>query len=91
MPSHSLPPVEIPPLWAHWRRTLRRWGGVQAVIALLEAFGPLTILAAQFLYLGQPFWGRGEAHISWQSLANLLEDSEQQRVFVQFLQESKSQ
>ncbi len=70
---------------------LRRWGGVQAVITLLEAFGPLTIVAAQFLYLGQPFLGRGEAQMSWQSLADLLEDSEQQRVFVQFLQESESQ
>ncbi len=79
---------DILPVWEVWKQTLRRWGGVQAAITVLEAFGPLTIVAAQFLYLGQPLFAGRNGH--WQSLAHLLEDSDQQRVFIRFLQENEA-
>ncbi|RMF50065.1 MAG: hypothetical protein D6755_01645 [Anaerolineae bacterium] len=79
---------DILPIWERWKQTLRQWGGTQAAITVLEAFGPLTIVAAQFLYLGEPLFASRHRH--WQSLAHLLEDSEQQRAFIRFLQENEA-
>ncbi len=87
MQEHFVPsPLPIA-IWKPWRQNLRRWGITHYVTALLQAAGPLTALAAQFIYLGEPFLSQGTKMTYWRSLANLLEDSEQQRLFIQYLQE----
>jgi hypothetical protein len=50
----------------------------------LDAAGPLSILAAQLIYLSQPFAGRSS---SWQAFAHLLENKEESRSFAAFLRE----
>ena len=70
--------------WEDWAHFLQRWGIRQPATALLEAAGPLSIFAAQLIYLGQPFLG---SHSSLQELARLLENKEESRSFAAFLRE----
>ncbi len=73
-----------PAQWEEWARFLQRWGIRQPASALLEAAGPLSILAAQFIYLGQPFLGQ---NTSLKAFAQLLENREESRSFAAFLRE----
>lgn len=70
--------------WEEWARFLQRWGIRQPASALLEAAGPLSILAAQMIYLGQPFLGHSA---SLRNFAQLLENKEESRSFAAFLRE----
>lgn len=74
-------------LWRNWAEALRRRGLGQIAAALLEAGGPLNLVAAQVVYLGQPLLGSSAPHGSWQALAHLLEDAEQTQSFVTYLRE----
>jgi hypothetical protein len=58
---------------------------------ILEAVGPLAVLGAQALYIGQPLFNRSmpEGHLD--ALARLLEDSTNTRAFVDYLREAPSQ
>lgn len=87
MQEHFVPSSLPIAIWKQWRQNLRRWGIAHYTAALLKAVGPLTALAAQLIYLGEPFLGQGTKMTYWRSLASLLEDSEQQRLFIQYLQE----
>lgn len=58
---------------------------------LLEAGGPFIVLAAQMIYLGQPFLRQAMPEGHLQALVNLLEDQEEGQMFVTFLREEKSQ
>lgn len=58
---------------------------------LLEGGGPLIPLAAQLVYLGQPFLSGGNASRHLQALAELLEDREETLSFATFLREDKVQ
>ncbi len=87
MQEHFVPsPLPIA-IWNQWRQNLRRWGVTHYVTALLQTAGPLTTLAAQLIYLSEPFLGQGTKITQWRLLANLLEDSEQQRSFIRHVQE----
>jgi hypothetical protein len=55
---------------------------------LSEAAGPLAILGAQVLYLGQPLLGRGGSGDSMRALAQLLEDPTELTQFARFLREA---
>ena len=57
---------------------------------LLEVAGPLTILLAQFVHLGQPFLGGAAAGDQWQALAELLEDPTKTKAFAQYLKEENT-
>jgi hypothetical protein len=75
------------PIWAHF---LHRWGIDQPAAAILEAAGPLGLLAAQFIYLGQPLFSGAESHAKWSALAKLLESEQDRLSFASFLREEVS-
>lgn len=60
------------------------------VATVLEATGPLTVLGAQAVYIGQPLLRLAFAGEYLDALTNLLEDSKQQRAFVSLLREVPS-
>ncbi len=76
--------------WKKWTTFLQRWGLQEFVAWLLEATGPITIIGAQVVYVGQPllelFWPRG--HVK--ALAELLEEPQTTQAFVCYLREASS-
>lgn len=76
--------------WPTWASFLRRWGLDQPTAAMLEAAGPLGLLAAQFIYLGQPLFSGMNSHAKWNALANLLESEQDRLSFAAFLREEVS-
>jgi hypothetical protein len=78
---------EKPAIWSEWAQTLQRWNLKGAVALLLEAAGPMNILFAQLVHLGQPIMGRPDRQASWQSLAQMLEHPETCRQFAAYLQQ----
>jgi hypothetical protein len=75
--------------WEGWARTLQRWGVHEIVAALLESAGPLTILLAQFVYVGQPFLRGTYSGERLQALAKMFEDPQESRSFAIFLREDR--
>jgi hypothetical protein len=75
------------PDWSTWAAFLRehRLDGLAAW--LLEAAGPLTLLVAQFLYVGGPLFRPTFTPLQINGLARLLEDPQQARDFAAFLRE----
>ncbi len=76
-------------IWRVWASTLHRWGLQNLVASFLEAAGPLTLLGAQAIYLGQPFLKGILPANHTQALAELFEDSRQAQEFVSFLREKE--
>ena len=74
-------------MWRVWEQTLHRWGVREWVASILEAAGPLNLLAAQALYLSQPLLGSAIPGGSLEALARVLEDPAERQAFVHFLQE----
>ncbi len=70
--------------WPLWIDSLRKQGLTELAAWFLEAAGPLNILGAQVLYLGQPFIS-STAYRGWQALANLLEQEDEARAFATLL------
>ena len=75
-------------VWQGWSESLQRWGVDQLAASLLETSGPLSILAAQIIYISQPL-------VSWivsidqiNALAALLEEPAQARAFSTHLREA---
>lgn len=77
-------------IWQDWARNLHRWGLHHVVASMLEATGPLTILGAQAVYIGQPLLRLAFAGEYVDALASLLEDRQQQGAFVSLLREVPS-
>lgn len=77
-------------IWRDWARNLQLWGVSAWAAAFLDAAGPFTILGAQLLYLSEPWlnWMVSEEKIA--SLARLLEDPTNKRMFIELLQEAKT-
>jgi hypothetical protein len=78
-------------IWQIWARILHRWGVQDLVAALLEAIGPLNLIGAQAVYIGQPFLNAlvPEGHL--EALADVLEDPEKTQAFTSFLREESHQ
>lgn len=55
--------------------------------SFLEAAGPLSLIGAQFVYVGQPILRGIVADKHLRALANMLEDNAQRQAFVAFLLE----
>ncbi|RME86687.1 MAG: hypothetical protein D6770_11315 [Anaerolineae bacterium] len=72
--------------WSYWADLLRQWGLQDLAVRLLEAAGPLTVLGAQALYFLQPFVQNDALH----ALAQTLEDDQEMRAFVAFLQRERA-
>jgi hypothetical protein len=73
--------------WRVWAGNLQRWGLQDWVASALEAAGPLTLLAAQAVYIGQPFLRPFFPEDHLKALANLLEEPVQTKSFASFLRE----
>ena len=69
---------------------LRRWGLGTPGSAVLDAAGPLTTLAAQLVYFGQPLLGSANPGSQMQALAEMLENQKESRSFAAFLREEES-
>jgi hypothetical protein len=67
--------------WSEWAQSLRRLKLDVVAAWLLEAGGPLTVLGAQAVYLGQPFLGGKKLD----SLAHMLEADEESQAFARYL------
>lgn len=74
-------------IWRDLADSLHRWGLRDLAASFLEALGPLTLLGAQALYLGQPFLGSFVSHRHLEAAAHILEDAEATQGFVAFLRE----
>ena len=67
--------------WIKWSDTFSRFGLKSLVGWFLEAGEPLTLVGAQLIYFGQPFYNNDKA----MNLAAFLEDQEETRAFAAFL------
>jgi len=70
--------------WPIWTDFLRRQGLTGLTAWFLEASGPLNILGAQLLYLGQPFTPVS-ATPGLRALADLLEQEDEAKAFIALL------
>jgi len=75
--------------WQVWAKFLQRWGIDSWVAAIIEAAGPMTVLGAQFIYIGQPLLHRTLPQDHLEAMANLLEDKNQSKAFVNYLREAQ--
>ena len=75
-------------IWQTWAETLNQWGVKNLTATFLEALGPLNVLGAQLVYVGQPFldpfFSEGYLH----ELADLLEDPQKTHAFITILRQS---
>ncbi len=78
----SHPQTETRPYWPGWVERLRGLGLDQAAAAVLDGAGPLGLILAQVVYLGQPFFGRQAG-----ALAHLLENQCEAQAFAALLRE----
>jgi hypothetical protein len=78
-------------LWQNWARFLQHWGIDGIAAYLMEAGGPLSILAAQAIYVGQPFLRQSMPEGHWLALADLFENHEEGHLFAAFLREGRNQ
>jgi hypothetical protein len=70
--------------WPEWTEALRRRGLDGLAAWLLEAGGPINLIGAQLLYIGQPFV-TSQANEDIRALANLLEEEDETRAFAALL------
>ena len=75
--------------WESWARFLQRFEMEAPAAYLLEAAGPLTILLAQVVFLGQPFMNNPHQRERWAALAEMLDDPAEAKAFASFLKEEK--
>ena len=75
-------------LWHGWAARLNRRGLGKGAALLLEAAGPLNLLAAQAVYVGQPLLGGWLPGSGLKALAGMLEDPSKRQVFIQLLREA---
>ena len=79
--------ADVHPSWRDLNDLLQRWGVKGFAASLLEALGPLTILGAQVAYIGQPFLSSLIQPDRMQEIIRLLEEPDQTKAFVAYLQE----
>ncbi len=76
--------------WGNWIDTLHKWRLRRITAAFIEALGPLSIVGAQVLYLGQPILSTFISSRTASDLASILEDPEKSQLFVQSLRSYES-
>ena len=72
-------------IWQSWVERLQQLGLHTLTATVLEGSGPLNILGAQLVYLGQPVLNGLVPNESVQALAELLEDPGDLARFLQAL------
>ena len=80
---------EAHPSWSNLAAFLQNLGLDGIVEWLLDAFGPLTVLATQALNFGEPFLRSNRSQVDLKELTNLLGDQEKSRDFAAFLREKR--
>lgn len=70
-----------------WASRLQQWRMHQFAAALLEASGPLKLVGAQLVYLGQPVLGGFVDNEQLDMLAKMLEEPTQTETFIRYLRE----
>jgi len=78
-------------IWRYWAKNLQQWGLTRWAVAILEAFGPLTLVGAQLIYFSQPLMPRSKSAEYLDGLAQLLEDKSTTHAFIDYLRESDAQ
>jgi hypothetical protein len=73
--------------WPIWAQKLQRWGISEPIAALLDAAGPLSALAAQAIYFGQPLFGSTATNSGWSAAAEMLANPLESRSFAAFLRQ----
>lgn len=76
-------------IWKVWAKGLQRWGIRDLVATFLEAIGPISILGAQVVYLGQPFIRSLVSEGTISALTQLLEDPDEAKEFSQYLRQAQ--
>ena len=74
-------------IWEGWATRLQQLGMREFLASFLEASGPVNLIGAQLVYLGQPVLGSIFPNDKLNALANLLEEPGQTRAFVDLLRE----
>ena len=74
-------------IWRSWIATIQRWGMAEWMATFLEMSAPLTIVAAQLVYLGQPLFGLSPQNGQLNALTTLLEDKSKMQSFVNELRQ----
>ena len=77
-------------IWAAWASRLQHWGLGSFAATLLESAGPLKLLGAQLVYMGQPTLNGLLPNEQLSALANLLENDTDSRSFVKVLREEEA-
>lgn len=77
-------------IWQTWVDVLHRWGVDSLVTSVLESTGPLHILGAQVVYMGEPLFLHLVPNEHLEALANVLEDPEQMHAFTALLEQKRS-
>jgi hypothetical protein len=74
-------------VWKKWAATLQKWGARDFAATFLEALGPAQTVGAQLIYIGQPLLNSFLPATHLTELANILEQPETQKEFVDFLRD----
>ena len=74
-------------IWRTWVDIIHRWGLQNLLASLIEGLGPLTIIGAQMIYIGQPMLNGILPGDQMQALSELLEDRDQAARFAAYLRE----
>lgn len=74
-------------IWQAWINRLHQWGLGELAATLLEAADPLNLIAAQFVYMGQPLLKGLIPAENITALASMLEDPKESSMFVAQLRE----
>ena len=74
-------------IWQIWAKNLKRWGVKDLTVTILEALGPLSLLGAQLVYVGQPFMDSFFPKGYLEALANLFENPQEKQEFIAFLRQ----
>ena len=75
-------------IWQIWADNLKRWGIKDLTVTILEALGPLSLLGAQLVYVGQPFIDPFFQKGHLDALAYLFENPQEKQKFIDFLRQT---
>jgi hypothetical protein len=73
-----------------WAARLQQWRVHQVAATMLEAAGPLKIIGAQLVFIGQPLFSGLLSGKQLETLAGMLEEPDKTRQFIQFLREDEA-
>ena len=77
--------------WRSWVQALHRWGIAEDTAALLEAAGPLTLIAAQVIYFSQPLFRMFQFDTDLKEMVCIFEDGRRKDDFIALLRADYSE